>query len=330
MSFKEYFSRLQRAGGRFLLKSTRWVVNRLSYPVFRALAGVLFFIGQLVMAKKRNLAMENLKMAFGNEKTDDELQKIAGKCFNSFGKGMIDLIYFLDRPKRIVEKVSIEGREHLEQVLKEGKGAIMVSAHFGDFILMYLRMVLEGYPTNVIMRRTRDPEFEKYISDYRNQMGIKTIYDLPPRKCVQQCIKALRNNEILIILLDQNYGGAGRVFVDFFGRQAATAAGPVVFSTRTDAPVLPMFIMSDGPSRYKIVIRPPVALEQRDNDEEMFTVNTAKLTKIIEGVIRQHPHEWGGWMHRRWKARTRAEQTVIDRMNEERRRKKKIWSLIRS
>ena len=301
MARSETIRKLQRTLARNAFYLTRWLVSRLNHTTFRLLFAVLTAVGGPLIRPKKALARENLKLAFAGEKTEPDIERIADDCFHNFGKAMIDLIWFIDRPHLILEKVSIVGKEHLDRVLQDGKGAILVSAHFGNFILMYLRMVQEGYKTNVIMRRVRDRSFEKYISEFRAERGLRTIYDLPARQCVQQSIKALRNNELLFILLDQNYGGAGGIFVDFFGRPSATATGPVVFSTRIGSPILPAFIFHDGKDRHKIVIEPPLELKKTPEDQATLVENVAGITKMIEGHIRRAPHEWGGWMHRRWK-----------------------------
>jgi len=316
MNLQDKVKQFNRALGRRMLITLRWMFGRLPYPVFAFLKRVFFALSYPLLKKKRKLTLRNLRLAFGKEKNEEQLKEIADRCFNHFGNGMVDLIYLLDRPDMIADLVKIEGKEYLDNALKSGKGAILVSAHFGNFILMYLRMVQLGYKTNVIMRRTRDEEFEKYISEFRQQRGIHAIYDLPPRKCVQDCLRALRNNEVLFILLDQNYGSAGRVFVDFFGQKAATAAGPVIFSNRTGAPILPIFIERGHPNgridNHKIVIEPPLEVERGKDDEETTVLNIAKLTKIIERFIRRNPEQWGGWMHNRWKSKTIEEQKVLD------------------
>jgi len=322
MKFQGKVKSFGRSLGRHTLLTLRWIISRLPYSVYRVGAYIFFFIGHCVMINKRKIAQQNLAIALSKEKSEEEIQKIAHDCFNNFGWGMIDLIYLIDRPKMITQKVRIDGKNHLDQALQAGNGAILISAHFGNFILMYLKMVLEGYKTNVIMKRTRDEAFERDLSEFRNERGIKTIYDLPSRGCVQKCLKALRNNEILFILMDQNYGGAGRVFVDFFGEKAATATGPVVFSNRTKAPILPIFMRHGQKDQHLLVIEPPVILEQFEDEEKMMKVNIGKMSKIIESYIRQYPHEWGGWMHKRWKSIPVEQQRVIDRINEERRKRK--------
>src|SRR6185503_7461330 len=146
----------------------------------------------------------------------------------------------------------------------------------------------------------------------RNERGIRTIYDLPPRKCVVDCIRSLRSNEILYIILDQNYGGDGRIFVDFFGQPAATAPGPVIFAERTGATILPVFMMGEANQRHRLVIEPAFEIEHLEDDQRTIAHNIARLTKIIEAKVRERPYEWGGWMHKRWKSRTVDEQRVLD------------------
>ena len=292
-----------RGLGRNTFFAARWVIKRLPDRIFKLFAFSLIALGRPLIDRKRRLAIENLRTAFGSEKSEDEINQIAQSCFNNFGAGMIELIYFIDRPQKNMEMVSIEGKEILDEALAKGRGAILLSAHFGNFILMYLRLALAGYRVNCIMRRVRDEQFEEYISNFRDENGIQTIYSLPHRQCVVNSLKRLRANEVLFILLDQNYGDEGRVFVDFFGQQAATATGPVVFSERSGAPILPTFILRDGSDRYKIKIEEPVKLQADQSGQPELIRNVALLTKIIEGYIRRYPNEWGGWMHRRWKSK---------------------------
>ena len=147
-----------------------------------------------------------------------------------------------------------------------------------------------------------DKKVEEFLLAKRTKSGLKTIYTLPREQCVTSSIKVLRSNEILFIPLDQNFGNGSGVFVDFFGQKAATATGPIIFAKRTEAPILPMFIIRQRDDRHKIIIEPPLELEERENEEEMILINTTQITNLIERYIRQYPHEWG-WMHRRWKSR---------------------------
>jgi KDO2-lipid IV(A) lauroyltransferase len=251
--------------------------------------------------KHRNIALESLAVAFGQDKTQQEIEQIAKDCFTFMAKAGVELFFLLDRPAFLKKRVAIVGQENLDLALSKGKGAILVSAHFGSFPLILARLSLSGYKTVGIMRPMRDIRAEKMFMARRDRFNIKTIYNQPRSTCVNKTIEALRNNELVFIPIDQNFGTGG-VFVDFFGRKAATATGPVVLARRTKAAVLPCFIVRQKDDTHKIIFEPPINLEEGKTPQETITINIQRLTDIIESYIRRYPAEWG-WIHRRWKSR---------------------------
>jgi len=271
----------------------------------RVLTHVLLAIGYVFVIKQKRIARESLTIAFGDSKSEGEIERTVKQCFYNLGRGLVEMVYFLSHLDLVDEKVTIEGKEYLDQALKEGKGVVAVTAHFGNFPLMMLYCIRQGIKTNAIIRPTRDLEMERFLQTQRTNCGLNTIYAVPRVSCVNQSLKALRNNEILFVPLDQNFGNSAGVFVDFFGQKAATATGPVVFARRTGAPILPMFIVRQEGDRHKIVIEPPVDIEEKEDEEETLRHNITKITGLIEQYVRKYPHEWG-WMHRRWKSRPSA------------------------
>lgn len=297
---------LRRDAARYGMFSAYWLLNRLPYGMVKGLLGVLIGIGFLVTGRLKKIARESLQIAFGQEKSAAEIDEIIKKCFSNFGQGMIEMIYFNEHLDMMDKYVVFEGREHLDAALAKGKGVMAVTAHFGNFPLMMMYMARLGYKCNVLMRNTRDPKIDEFLLQKRTEAGLKTIFALPRKKAVMDTLKALRNNEIVFILMDQNFGSDGGVFVDFFGQKAATAPGPIVLAQRAESPIVPIFIRREN-DMNKIAVEPEMPLEVLENNDEMVLVNVAKITKIIEGYIRRYPHEWG-WMHRRWKTQVPASE----------------------
>ena len=258
-------------------------------------------MGYHLARKHRKIALESLAIAFGQDKTQQELGQIAKDCFIFMVKAGVELMFLLDRPKLLKERVKIVGRENLDSALARGRGAILVSAHFGSFPLILARLSLLGYKTVGIMRPMRDIRAEKMFMERRDKFNIKTIYNQPRSTCVNKTIEALRNNELVFLPIDQNFGTGG-VFVDFFGRKAATATGPVVLAQRTKAVILPCFIIRQKDDTHKIIFESPLNLEQGRSSQETVIINIQRLTNIIESYIRKYPAEWG-WIHRRWKSK---------------------------
>ena len=117
--------------------------------------------------------------------------------------------------------------------------------------------------------------------------------------CVSRCFKALKENRILLLQIDQN-APVTEVWVDFFGYLVPTFKGPVLFSIRTGAPILPIFMRRNSKNLHQITIHPPFTLNITGNAEHDITSNTARLMKLTEAAIRGYPEQWL-WIYRRFK-----------------------------
>jgi Kdo2-lipid IVA lauroyltransferase/acyltransferase len=300
---KDALKKMKRALARWAFYFFFWLFGRLPYGLVKAMSDSLIFMAFLLVKKMRKIAKESLTIAFGKEKTEAEIDAIIRRCFFNLGRCGIEMLYFTQRPAMITEKLSFApgARDRLEEALKQGKGVIAVTAHFGNFPLMLLFFAQMGYKTNAIIRPARDEKIEKTFQAMRTKLGLNTIYSYPRVECVKESLKALRQNEIVCIPLDQNFGTGG-VYVDFFGQRAATATGTVIFAMRTGAVILPVFIARSEGDNHTIMAEPYFELEYKDQDQATIEHNVAKITKIIEGYVRKFPYEWG-WMHRRWKSK---------------------------
>ena len=300
--------KFQRAMARNGLYSTYFLFKWLPFWVINGISNTMIQIGYSLTKKHRNIARDSLNIAFEGHKSDKETGQIVKKCFKNLGQSMIEMLYMMAHPDKLDEKVFVEGKKHLDDALEKGNGVVAVTAHFGNFPMMMLYFAHKGYDISTIVRPARDKELEAFLCRKRTELNVNTVYALPRQKCVSQSISALRNNGVLFVPLDQNFGNGKGVYVDFFGQKAATATGPVVFALRTKAVILPMFIIRQSDNRHKIVIEPPVEVEIHENEDKTIAGNISKITKLIESYIRKYPHEWG-WMHRRWKSRPEKQKT---------------------
>jgi len=292
----------QRALARNGLYTSAWLFERLPFGAVRFITGILIAIGFRFTIRQRQIAEESINLAFGNEKTPEQRKQIVKHCFENFGRGMTEMLYYLAHPDVVDRIVTFEGKEHLDKAYKKNRGVIAVTAHFGNFPLMMLACARQGYKSSSIIRPTRDEQLSEYLHKRRDAVGLKTVYTIPRKACVANSLKELRESGLLFIPIDQNFGSGGGVYVDFFGQKAATATGPAVFAMRTGATILPMFIIRQKDDTHKIIIEPPVPVEKRYDEQESIAATMTKITQLIEKYIRKYPHEWA-WMHRRWKSR---------------------------
>ncbi len=291
------------------------IENHLGYLLFKILRGwvnllpinSLSFYGEkigllvyLLYRKRRKIALNNLVLALGKEKTCEEIDWICRETFKNIGKGMLEIGRCLDYDESYLKNfIRLEGKEHLDQALSLGKGVIALSAHFGNFPLMCVRLVKEGYPFSLVARDPENPKLARFINSARERIGMESIPDKPRMTCVSRCLNALKQNRVLFIQIDQN-APATEAWVDFFGYLVPTFKGPVIFSLRTGAPILPMFILRESDRLHRILIHPAYGLKLTGNMSHGIIENIARLTKIVESVIREHPEQWW-WIHKRFK-----------------------------
>lgn len=252
--------------------------------------------------KQRRIAYAGLRWAFAGVKTSAQIARIARDCFIFMAVSAAEMVYAVGRPSFIRKNVRIRDLAPLDAALSKGNGVVLVTAHFGNFPLILARLALEGYRTSVIMRPVKDNRVEQFFEPERRKLGIEIVHSIPRKECVEQAIRSLRANRILLVPLDQNFGTGG-VYVDFFGRKAATATGPIILARRVKAVILPCFILRDADNQKEIVFEGPI--EAPENSGEALREAIQRITLLIESYIRRYPEEWS-WIHRRWKSRPQA------------------------
>lgn len=250
-----------------------------------------------LLSKYRNLTIENLGYAFGDEKTPGEIKKIAIKVFENLGRNAGELINFPKINSRNIDRlVSIEGRDIVDGSFAAGKGTMILTAHFGNWELVGLMFRIKGYPGVTIGRKIYFYKYDNWLNKLRRAQDVNVIYrDESPRKM----LKVLKDNKILGIVADQDVDSVEGVFVNFFGKPAYTPAGPVVLAKATGASLIPTFIIREG-SRHRLVMEKPVELVDTGNKEADIITNTQRWSDVVESYIRRYPEQWV-WMHRRWK-----------------------------
>jgi KDO2-lipid IV(A) lauroyltransferase len=123
---------------------------------------------------------------------------------------------------------------------------------------------------------------------------------------VKKILTCLKNNEIVCLITDENKRRGG-VNVDFFGKETATASGPAVFSLRTGAPIIPVFMVRQQDNNHKIIIDPPLEFTLTGNHNKDVHHITSRCTEYIESYVKAYPTQWF-WLNRRWKGLSRGDK----------------------
>jgi KDO2-lipid IV(A) lauroyltransferase len=276
----------------------RWVPLK-AVVYFSKVTGILTFY---LYKKYRERVIGNLSLAFGNEKDSKEIRRLAKEIFYHFTLTPLETLYLGANGipfDRFLLRIKIEGREHLDAALARGKGVIALGAHLGSFALLGTRLAVEGYPFNLIVNVGRFPRLWGKLAFCQRITGQQTIPLKPASASIKKSLNCLHRNEILYIVADEQQRRGG-LPVPFFGQIAYTPPGPAIFSLKTGAPILPMFVLRDDELNRTLVIKRPLPFERTKDEKKDIERLTHQFTKAIEDTVRQYPSQWA-WLNRRWK-----------------------------
>ena len=210
-------------------------------------------------------------------------------------------------PEQAAGFIEYEGLDSYLAARDRGKGVLVVTGHLGAWELSSFYHSLAGYPMGLVIRRLDNALVDRFVNRIRCLHGNRVVHK---DDFARGLIAAMRSGETVGILMDTNMTPPQGVFVPFFGVKACTASGLARIALRTDAAVLPGFLLFDK-ARRKYVLRfgERIALERTADHEADIVSNTAKFTAAIEAAVRRNPEQWL-WMHRRWKTRPAGETGV--------------------
>jgi KDO2-lipid IV(A) lauroyltransferase len=296
-------------------------VYRLEYAVFRAalalfaavprplalrLGAALGSLFYLFDVRDRRIARFNLRLAFP-ARSDAERRRILRASCRNLGRVAAEFCH-LGRltVANLSDSVSFADRAAWERAIQRADeaGAVVLTAHFGNWELLAYAHGLLGHPITLVHRPLHNPLVDEAITTIRERAGTRSI---KKKAAAKEAIRVLRQHGILVIPSDQNQTRAFGVFVDFFGTPACTTPGVARLAMLTGAPIFPVFLVRDGESaRHRIEILPEVELVATGDREADIRVNTQRCVAIIEDMIRRYPEQWI-WFHKRWKTRPPGE-----------------------
>jgi len=249
-----------------------------------------------VSKKHRDRALANLKLAYP-DLPEAERKSLAIQVFEHFGMVATDFMRTSTRSdEEVAANMEVEGREIVDRVLAEGKGMLVVTAHFGNWERFAQFARTQGKEIFAVARDLDDAQAHSDVQRLRELTGLTVI---SRGNAARTMISLLRENKIVALLPDQN---CSESFLPFFGHPTGTVLGPATISLRTGAPMVPCFCARVGPGKYKTIVWPPI--EPTPDIENKVEALSRSMNDAIERVIRLYPDQWL-WFHDRWKSARR-------------------------
>jgi len=257
------------------------------------------FIGRILWhwGIRKKVSRRNFELCFGADIDPKYRDRVLLKSYSNFCRTAVEFALFSKPRQKLNELVRIEGEELLQKIKEQGKGAILVTGHFGNWELYASAIVNAGCKVSIVAGTQKNPLVDKLMNNTRELMGLEIIHIGSAGIGI---MKALRSGKMVALLSDQDAHEDG-VIVKFFGQPASTPAGTAMLSVKIGCPIFSGYIVRnpDGLTHTGYVRRidfPSAELDEQRNIQML----TQSYTEIVEEAVRKHPEQYF-WAHRKFK-----------------------------
>lgn len=250
------------------------------------IAAIIFAL----VGQNRRATMANLEVILG-DRNRGRLSLAALGTFAEFAHCFTETTEFYS-PRRKPVSFQVADDNSLADAVRQGRGAVVVTAHLGNWGIAANGLREYGVPVNLVMARERNASIQEYARTLNEEAGVRVIYSDTSVFSSFNMIRALRNNEIVAMQLDRPVGAGGMRALPFFGRAAQFPSGPFVLARLAGAPIVPVFAPRLGVRRYGVLIGGRYELTRDSRDSATLDRVMREVVAELEAVVRQHPTQW--------------------------------------
>ena len=278
----------------------QFVITILAFIIFKLLGPILSsnFCGKIFekigpFFRSKKIILSNLKTAYPDKSLED-LNKIINSMWNNYGRFFAEFMFIKDfRRGKLFEKIEIEGKEILDDIIINKRQVIFISGHFSNFELMAMYLEKSGIKLSAIYRplnnfflnQIMETLRKKYICKNQIKKGIGGLKKL---------IELKKNNTSTALMIDQRVSEG--IQSNFFNKKALTTKIPAQLVKRFNIPIVPVYIERIKGINFKIYISPPINFSKNSTIQSI----TDELNLILEKMVTRKPEQWI-WSHNRWK-----------------------------
>ena len=261
-----------------------------------------FFSGLLKLIKPRGkLILENLARVYPQSSERWRLD-MRSEVYKNIAWTLAETLALQRDHKQALEWVKFKNGKILDDLMKNDRGALFLSGHFGSWELgaSYLAQTIKKHGREIyaIYQPIHDPDIDRYIREMRESCG---MIMLDKNISVMKIAHMLKNGSYIILLNDVS--GNGNLKVPFMGVDATNMPGPALMAMLSGCAVVPVCIYRNAPFDHEIEVFEPLKFSDDDkkNHEERLKLITLEMNNAVGNFIKRRPELWF-WLHKRWRS----------------------------
>lgn len=254
--------------------------------------------GFFYISNKRRVAYINMKNALGEKLTPRERWKAIRDHFGCIGQNVAEVMSFRKLTREHVEKnVKINHLDRFQELVKSGRGGVLLTGHFGNWELSQVVGGFLGTPIHILARDQKFPKINELLNRLRETHGSISV---SRGAGLRALIRALREGKLIGVLSDQSAGKTDGILLPFFGRKTSVPVGAFELALRTRAFLMPCLMVRQGGVRHEVFVGKVLEDDPKRSNEERVRSLAKQYVGLLEDFITQYPNQWL-WENKRWK-----------------------------
>lgn len=259
--------------------------RRIAYAMVTVGADITY----LAWPRGRNAIRDNMSHVLGVGASPGEIDRLARQSLRNYCCYIVDFLRLARLGQADLERRTFSpGCHHIDRALQEGKGAILVGLHMGNWDLGGAVISSRNYPLNVVVESFAPARLNEFVQRPRIEKGMKVI---PMERGVKRMVQTLRRNELLALLIDRPCPGEG-VAVRFCNAVTHVPRGAATLALKTGATVLPAASVRLPNNTFLTMIDSHISFQPSGDIKSDIQELTQKIMSALERMVQQYPDQW--------------------------------------
>jgi lauroyl/myristoyl acyltransferase len=270
-----------------------YIAPRLPRAFEQLFARLVIFTIMVVYPGPKRPIRRNLAQVMGLREGSWRARRAVSAMYRHFAFYWADLFRFAQLPPAALEECheGVRGEEHLRDAVAEGKGAVLLTGHLGNWELGGVLLGHLDVPVSIVYVKDAFADVERY----RSFLHGDRVEEIPIQPGASwsslPVLRALRGGRLVAMQGDRDFDGRG-IPATFFGQSIRFPRGPFLVALLTGAPILPAFVSYTPEYRFEASFGAPIRVPSTGNRERDLAVAVQQWAAVLETEIRRIPTQW--------------------------------------